>query len=446
MVQCALGSDTGDKLTVGCLVHDFKQSSTFEWTDTNRVPLISEQYPPAQRNNIYTGLSFIQVSKRDWSSKKSFLCSVKHGNNTESVEVKNDDQASSPSKVNVLSVQSGEDQMLVCSIQDIRPQDLQIKWKKNSDYLSQVNELTLQKNGETYSAVSILKVSKSEWDPQSVYLCEVTDGGRTYTEQLSKALVSVTLTRSNLKEIHNNNQAAYQCVVKGQDTSVLSGTTIEWQIDGRLTTDNIKHSNTESVKTSTLTMTRSQFSQVSKVSCSAVREGRTLSTQELTVHRGDESEPKVSVYILPETDSDQTGSADVTLVCLVSSSVLQDYYVAWTENHGQTNGVYKDGITTPSQKTKNGYLVTSVYTTTRANWNSGTYLFKCNVWTSRFNKSQGVSKSMGCLSETSFALSCTDQDTEDEISSLWSTTSTFIFLFIFSLFYSMIFSLIKMKG
>lgn len=49
-------------------------------------------------------------------------------------------------------------------------------------------------------------------------------------------------------------------------------------------------------------------------------------------------------------------------------------------------------------------------------------------------------------SKLSFALSCTeDAMEEDEFSSLWSTTSSFIFLFISSLFYSMVFTLAKVN-
>uniref|UniRef100_A0A672F9C2 Ig-like domain-containing protein n=1 Tax=Salarias fasciatus TaxID=181472 RepID=A0A672F9C2_SALFA len=334
-------SGTGDKVTVGCLVHDFNPKSTFQWTDGNGNDLTSEQYPPAQRNNTYTGISLIKVSKRDWNLKKSFHFSVKHGESTESTVVK--------SKYFIL-------------------------------------------------------------------------------------FFTVALSSSNLKEIHDNNRAEYECVVSGRNDSVLRSTTIKWQIDGRATTDNIEEKNVANGKSSKLTMTLTQYSQVSKVSCSAVSEDMTSSTRELTVHNGDGSEPKVTVI---KTDINQGSSAEVTLVCLVSSSVLQDYYIAWSEDDGQSSGEYQDGFTTTSQRTKSGYLVTSIYTTTREKWK--TNMFHCNVWTPNQIRRESD------LSETSFVLSCTDHDPEDEISSLWSTTSTFIFLFIFSLFYSMIFSLIKVK-
>ncbi|KAM9346324.1 uncharacterized protein ABDE67_012934 [Symphorus nematophorus] len=115
--------------------------------------------------------------------------------------------------------------------------------------------------------------------------------------------------------------------------------------------------------------------------------------QDLTVHKGDGSKPKVTVHVLPDEVAQQGGSAKVTLVCLVSSPVLQDFYIAWAEYKGDKAGTYTDGINFPPQKSQDGYSVTSVYTTT--NWN--THKFECNVMPAGSNDSvrQEVSKAMG---------------------------------------------------
>ncbi|GLD66690.1 uncharacterized protein AKAME5_001807100 [Lates japonicus] len=154
--------------------------------------------------------------------------------------------------------------------------------------------------------------------------------------------------------------------------------------------------------------------------------------------------PNVSVYVL------NNNATAVTLACLVSSSVRQDYYIAWLED-GQPTSNYEDGINFPPQKTQGGFSVTSVYKTTKEKWNKSK-MFYCNAWPAGSNRSvmtkSGVSEANDFTPESnlSFALSCIEDPTgEDELSSLWSTTSFFIFLFIFSLFYNMIFSLVKMK-
>ncbi|KAM9346048.1 Ig heavy chain Mem5-like [Symphorus nematophorus] len=113
---------------------------------------------------------------------------------------------------------------------------------------------------------------------------------------------------------------------------------------------------------------------------------------EVTVF-SDGSKPKVTVHVLPDEVVQQGDSAQVTLVCLVSSPVLQDFYIAWAESKGRNAGTYKDGINFPPQKSKDGYLVTSVYTTD--NWN--TRMIECNVWPagSDSSESKGVSKTIG---------------------------------------------------
>lgn len=88
--------------------------------------------------------------------------------------------------------------------------------------------------------------------------------------------------------------------------------------------------------------------------------------------------PKVSVHILPAEDINNGN--EVTLTCLVSSTVKQDYYIAWSEDFKQQTSNFADGIDFPLQKTKDGYLTTSVYKATKEKWN-GDYVFKCNVIT-----------------------------------------------------------------
>lgn len=81
---------------------------------------------------------------------------------------------------------------------------------------------------------------------------------------------------------------------------------------------------------------------------------------------------------VPQEDAIKEAGNEVTLVCLVTSSKLQDYYIAWSEHIGQKNGEYTDGINSPPQKTKTGYSVTSVYTIAKEKWN--THKVGCYVW------------------------------------------------------------------
>ncbi|XP_070836821.1 immunoglobulin gamma-1 heavy chain-like [Chaetodon trifascialis] len=393
LVQWTSGPD--DKITVGCLAHDFyPKSLTFQWTDASGTSLTSVQYPTAERNSKYTGVSLVQVSKSDWDSRKSFDCSVTHPGGQKSLKVQ---MAPIPPKITLVSVPNGDTQTLVCTIENVLLKELSVKWKKDAN---SVNDFSTWESSLTNSAVSVLKVEKTDWDNQAVYTCEVTHKEQTYTKKTSKAPITVTLNRPSPKDMFSSNQAKLECIVTGQSETDVNEIKIFWQIDGQKVTNNIAESTEGKIKTSTMTRSRTEWLRVNKVRCSAIRDDMTEVNQDLTVQPGDGRKPSVTVHILPEEVIKQGDSAEVTLVCLVSSPVQQDYYIAWSEHSGQKTGIYNDGINFLPQKTKNGYSVTSVYTTTKEKWNS--WRFECIVWPAGSNDSttvREVSKAQGNFPE-----------------------------------------------
>ncbi|XP_073350105.1 immunoglobulin heavy constant mu [Pagrus major] len=442
LVQCQAESDT--TITVGCLALDFFPSHLeFKWAGTNGNSLTSEQYPSVKKNNKYTKVSVMKLSKSDWDAKQSFNCSA----GSKIVTLKK----TSPPKVTLLSVPREDTQALVCTFEYTFPKELTVKWKRNANDVSGSTDWKPESIENVYSAVSILNVKNTDWDTRDVYTCEVTHGGRQYKKKASKAPITVTLNQPSPKEIFNNNEVKLECIITGKDRSIVDGTKITWQIDGQNVIDRLtetKSSNGHFSKTSTMTRNYTEWQVVTKVRCSAEGNDMTPVVQDLTVHKGDGGTPKVTVHVLPEEDI-QKAASEVTLVCLVSSHGLQDHYIAWSEQNGQGIKEYTDGINSPPQKTKNGYSVTSVYTITKAKWNAH-HKIGCYVWSAGSNTSmmpQEVSKAQEFDPESmSFSLSCTDgASEEDEYSSLWSTASSFIFLFISSAFYSVVLSLVKMK-
>ncbi|MED6267057.1 hypothetical protein CHARACLAT_008319 [Characodon lateralis] len=444
-----LNSASGNKVTVSCLALDFyPQSLSFEWSDASGAQLDSVRYPVVGANNRFTEVSLVQVSRSE-ANLRSFQCSVIHPGGTKTVNAK---RASSTPKLTLLSATTGEGQTLVCTIEDFSPENLSVKWKKNGNEVHGHNEWPPKQLGDLYSAVSVLKVKSSDWNSEAVYSCEVTHLGKTCTKKTSKALFTVKLNPPSPKQMFSNKQVELECIISGQDNATVSGTEITWYInEDKCVRSNIREATKveghQYSKHSFLTYNYSDWRTVSKVRCSALAGDMGPFIQDLTVNKGDGTEPKVTVHLLHEKDIGQEASAEVTLVCLVSSNVVQDYYIAWTEDVGQSSSVYYDGITFPPGKTKNGYSVTSVYTTTKEKWNGG-YIFYCNVWPTGLEnhmKSRGVSQAME-FSTLTFAWSCTDDvGDEDEFSSLWFTALSLLFLFMFSLSCNVMLSLQKRR-
>ncbi|XP_036944831.1 immunoglobulin gamma-1 heavy chain-like [Acanthopagrus latus] len=443
LVQCQPGPD--NTITVGCLALDFFPSQLeFSWASSHGTSLNPVHYPSVPKNNKYTKVSVVKLPKSDWDAKHSFNCSA----GSKSVMLKKRVSPPSP-QVALLSVPRGDTQALVCTIDHFATKGFTVRWKKNAHDVSGGISFTPELVEDMYSAINILNVKKTDWDNKDVYTCEVTHAGtHKYIKKASKDPITVTLNQPSPKEIFSNNQVKLECVITGKVQSIVDNTKIVWQTDGKNVTENVTSSDTQSSsdqysKTSTMTHSYTEWLGVTKVRCSAEGNDMTPVVQDLTVHKGDGERPKITVHVLQE-DAIKGAVSEVTLVCLVTSRKLQDYYIAWTEHIGQENGEYTDGINSPPQKTKTGYSVTSVYTITKKKWD--THKIGCNVWPAGSNVSMDPQEVSKVQESVPFTLSCTDDASEeDEYSSLWSTASSFVFLFISSVFYSVILSLVKMK-
>lgn len=80
------------------------------------------------------------------------------------------------------------------------------------------------------------------------------------------------------KGIFSNNQAVLECVITGQDKTVVDNTEITWQTDGQKvnsTTEPTKAEGSQYSKTSTMTCSRTEWERVNKASCSAGSEDTT---------------------------------------------------------------------------------------------------------------------------------------------------------------------------
>lgn len=78
----------------------------------------------------------------------------------------------------------------MCTIEDSRSGTLDsFKWKKNDIELNGYIHSHIQRIGELYSAVSVLKVKNTDWDSKAAYTCEVMYGGTQYKKKASKGTV-----------------------------------------------------------------------------------------------------------------------------------------------------------------------------------------------------------------------------------------------------------------
>ncbi|XP_062421920.1 immunoglobulin gamma-1 heavy chain-like [Pungitius pungitius] len=344
----------------------------------------------------------------------------------------------------------GDNITLGCLAHNFFPKSLTFQWTDACGDALTADRYPSTLNNNKYTGVSLLKVPKSDWDSRHSFQCSVTHEGGPRSLTLGKKAscsmirnITMTLKPTNPKDIFNQNLAKFECRIEGLDQNAMNETKFTWQINGNETENFIETTDSTGIKISTLTQNQAEWKKMNKVTCSAKNQ-KTQISKDLIYQRDDS--PKVTIHLLPMEDV--MNATEVTMLCLVSSKKQQDFYITWLEESRSDVSVYNDGIDFPPMKTKHGFSATSLYTTSLDKWNNHVQ-FTCNVWTPGGEKIRVVSQSVIRSNESlklRVAMSCTDDAIdEDEYSSLWSTTSSFIFLFISSLIYSMVFSLVKMK-
>ncbi|KAL7849728.1 hypothetical protein SRHO_G00190770 [Serrasalmus rhombeus] len=164
--------------------------------------------------------------------------------------------------------------------------------------------------------------------------------------------------------------------------------------------------------------------------------------------------PSITIYKPDKTVSD---SDTVSLICEVSSTDLSKVDIIWLENGKKKDGKRKTTITEDSKSVAISYL-----TMTGQQYKSGTFTCAAHdpktpndtqpPQVSTSNKDPCVSEKKECVSkelpkpnERLYIQCHNDTLEEDEYNSLWSTASSFIFLFLFTLVYSTVLSLSKIK-
>lgn len=90
-----------------------------------------------------------------------------------------------PPKIKLISASRSDVQYLVCTIEDFRPKELSVTWRKNTQEITGFTNWPAESVGDKFAAISVLKVQNTDWNNGAVYECEVTHSGEKYREKFS---------------------------------------------------------------------------------------------------------------------------------------------------------------------------------------------------------------------------------------------------------------------
>ncbi|KAL4648559.1 hypothetical protein GN956_G7316 [Arapaima gigas] len=258
---------------------------------------------------------------------------------------------------------------------------------------------------------------------------------------LDKARLEVTLKYPRAKELFLNKQALVECIVTGRDADEVKAANFIWTVGGQVKTakDNEPGRGDQTKRSSFLSVSIQDWEAGKQVQCSVQQKNGVPLREVISARTGSHQNPEVSLF----APVAQSTNEWTQLVCLVKISFSSDIYVAWT----QEGKSYEDGITSEPVKTGSIYSVTSFFTISKRDWDSGKK-FTCSAAHS-FLKSdelpavKSISKQTEKLNETVLVIDETVEEYETD--SLGSTAFTFIVLFLFTFVYSAFLSLHKLK-
>ncbi|RXN15296.1 immunoglobulin Z heavy [Labeo rohita] len=287
---------------------------------------------------------------------------------------------------------------LVCEVTSSELGDVYIMWKVGDEpYIEGKTSAPIHQNNYT-SVLSFLTMSKEKYEKATI-TCAVKHANMVHTGSplqvsTSQTTFTLTLKSPNERELFVNNAVVLEAVVSGDAQKTVKEASVSCKVkDVPVTSENITP---------------------------------------------DGKKPNVTIY-KPDSIKDP-----VSHVCEVTSPKLGDVYIMWKVDEEP----YTEGRTSARIYQEKSFSVLSILTMTKQEPEDHKTI-TCAVIHANMNNTESplqvsTSPNEPPEPENGFALDCNkDVLEEDEFRSLWSTATSFIFLFLFSLTYSAVFSFFK---
>ncbi|CAH2294538.1 immunoglobulin delta heavy chain [Pelobates cultripes] len=415
--------------------------------------------------------STTQVSLQDWKTKR-LACKLKSPGNillkrTQSINTLYTPAEVKPPKVYLLPpFQESEDLdnnlTLLCVVKGFYPQDLFVTWEINNTMIPQgynpgTSDISCHHEKKQCSTTSQLLILRTEWNSGTTYACLVAHvSSAAYTRQnrsistdkreLTAFESAIDIIKPSFKDLFLDKSANVSCSTSHENA------TIQWILDGERIHPNynetlFKHNMTWFQ--STIDITLEQWKATSKLTCQvkdykgAVIESRVILPYTL-------GKMKAPVVHLLSSASDNVDTENKTLTCLVTAFYPGDLFVNW-EVVGfsiQLDAPDMSKLTCDHEAQQCSYV--SQLSIPKDTWFKGvTYVCHVAHITLENPIKMNISASYDKMSINDITVYHDEvgenlSDTE-EASSVWTTASTFIALFLLTLVYSSFVTFVKVK-
>ncbi|KAK2829093.1 hypothetical protein Q7C36_017083 [Tachysurus vachellii] len=463
--QC--GSSTDGYVTLGCVTRDLASADglTFTWKDNSGKSLTDfVQYPAVQANKGYTSVSHLRVKVADWDQRKKYECEVKNSAGSKKANLLKPEVVELPASLLLTAPTQTEidngTATFVCIATEFSPKKHQFIWTRDSkDLKDKVKPTILSQDKSSFTAVSVLELNSNEWTgSQSPVKCEFKQNKWTQTKEATSVAVDV-----KQPDVSIIPPSTWDMLILRSGDLVCTATgnpgfkDIKW-FKG---TDEIAASKEEGITTvkATAKINYTEWSNGATFTCQVFHKDFVLLSKDVVYKRENGKKETPKVYLLPPPESSE---GRLTLTCYVKGFYPKEVAVSWLVNDEQvdSDSNYVQSTTNAIEK-NNLFSVYSQLIFDAARWNDGS-VFTCRVFhesiedpvrllsrsiTNNANPPSIVNLSMNVPSNCYCLMIFENLDHEVEVDedNMANTAITFVFLFLFTLFYSIGVTVIKVK-
>ncbi|XP_039680926.1 hemicentin-1 isoform X2 [Perca fluviatilis] len=354
LMQC--GSGTGDMVTLGCLATGFTPSSlTYAWNKNGAALTDFIKYPPVQKDNVYSGVSQIRVSRQDWDAREIFKCVVEHasGQPKEVIFRKEVDRIVYPN-ITLHPVWEGEygasPVRLLCTLRGFCPDGLSVEWKQDNQPLTIATITTKLQSVEdkTFSLSSEIEPNRTVWAYGSSFTCKSIHKNQEFIKKISICQIHGSAPPSIQVEIPSFKTVMTEST-KSVNATCLVPTVLDakvtWLMDGKPSTTASQVKNTTHI-VSKVTVSLSEWKQLKSITCKAEHKcfpstertvsvaGPAVTTPLVEIRRSLKDLLKMDSAVL-ECDVTQLSSRDLYVTFQANSADISDkQYVDLPEGPG----------------------------------------------------------------------------------------------------------------
>ncbi|CAM4551944.1 unnamed protein product [Lepidochelys kempii] len=460
------GTDTSqDPVALGCLAKDFLPDSiTFSWSNNKNISLTSgiKEFPSVLNTaGTYTATS--QLSVPASKSHEIFYCSAKHPNGNEIIQVPphicSPDGAimtiRPPSRNQFL--EPYKNSTIICRITNLCSQTATFTWLKDgAPVTSGVTTHSPVSNGPTgyYTHISQLSILEKDWDADRKYSCKVDATNFSEMINTSKSFecttidypsnIDVLVIPPTFADIYIRKSAILTCrVINMQSTEGLN---VTWRReDGKELKTSLGErkvqSNGRFSVDATASVCADEWERGDSYTCKVDHPDLIFPIEKTLTKQPVTNSHAPSIYIFPPPSEQLALREAATVTCLVKGFNPPDLFIKWLSN-GEELNASKYINTEPIQESSQPplYFAYSTLNINEQEWNAGN-TYTCLVG----HEKLPLQVTQRTVDKSTVYLDAFVDAEEEDFYNLWTTASTFIILFLLSLFYSTTVTLIKVK-